>query len=78
MRNRIVAALGEALFVPQINTYMSGTMISLNLALDLNKEVFVAPHPLGSETVNNQLLNEGATLVETKEQMLRDLHWSEE
>lgn len=77
MRNRIVAALGNALFVPQINAYMSGTMITLNLALDLNKEVFVAPHPLGSETVNNQLLNEGATLVESKEQMLRDLNWSE-
>ena len=77
MRNRIVAALGSALFVPQINAYMSGTMITLNLALDLNKEVFVAPHPLGSETVNNQLLNEGATLVESKEQMLRDLNWSE-
>ena len=78
MRNRIVAALGDALYVPQINTYMSGTMISLNLALGLNKEVFVAPHPLGSETINNSLLNEGATLVESKEQMLRDLGWSEE
>lgn len=78
MRNRIVVALGEALFVPQINTYMSGTMISLNFALELGKEVFVAPHPLGSQTINNQLLNEGATLVISKEQMLRDLHWSKE
>ena len=78
MRNRIVVALGDALYVPQINTYMSGTMISLSLGLDLNKEIFVAPHPLGSETVNNQLLNEGATLVESKEQMLRDLNWSDE
>ena len=77
MRNRIVAALGNALFVPQINTYMSGTMITLNLALELGKEVFVAPHPLGSETINNSMINEGATLVESKEQMLRDLHWSE-
>ena len=78
MRNRIVVALGDALYVPQINTYMSGTMISLNLGLDLNKEVFVAPHPLGSETINNQLLNEGATLVESREQMLRDLNWLDE
>ena len=78
MRNRIVVALGQALYVPQINSYMSGTMISLNLALNLGKEVFVAPQPLGSETINNQLLNEGATLVESKEQMLRDLHWLDE
>ena len=77
MRNRIVVALGDALFVPQINSYMSGTMISLNLGLDLNKEIFVAPHPLGSETINNQLLNEGATLIESKEQLLRDLGWLE-
>ena len=78
MRNRIVAALGDALFVPQINTYMSGTMITLNLALNLGKEVFVAPHPFGSGTINNSMLNEGATLIESKEQMLRDLHWSDE
>ena len=78
MRNRIVAALGDALYVPQINTCMSGTMITLNLALELNKEIFVAPQPLGSETINNQLLNEGATLVESKEQMLRDLKWSDD
>lgn len=77
MRNRIVAALGDALFVPQINAYMSGTMITINLALELGKEVFVAPHPLGSDTVNNAMINEGATLIESKEQMLRDLHWSE-
>ena len=53
-------------------------MISLNLGLQLNKEIFVVPHPLGSEAINNSLLNEGATLVESKEQMLRDLGWSEE
>ena len=77
MRNRIVVALGDALFVPQINTYMSGTMISLNFGLEFGKEIFVAPHPFGSETINNHLLNEGAMLIESKEQMLRDLGWSE-
>ena len=77
MRNRIVVALGDAMFIPQINTYMSGTMISINLGLNLGKEVFVAPHPLGSEAINNKMLNEGATLIESKEQMLRDLGWSE-
>ena len=78
LRNRIVVGLGNAILIPQINSYMSGTMISLNLGLQLNKEIFVVPHPLGSEAINNSLLNEGATLVESKEQMLRDLGWSEE
>lgn len=77
MRNRIVVALGDAMFIPQINTYMSGTMISINLGLNLGKEIFVAPHPLDSQTINNRLLNEGATLIESNEQMLHDLGWSE-
>ena len=77
MRNRIVVALGDAMFIPQINTYMSGTMISINLGLSLGKEIFVAPHPLDSQTINNRLLNEGATLIESNEQMLHDLGWSE-
>ena len=77
LRNRIVVGLSDAMLIPQINSHMSGTMISLNLALQLNKEVFVVPHPLGSEAINNSLLNEGATLIESKEQLLRDLGWSE-
>ena len=77
MRNRIVVGLGDAMFIPQVNSFSSGTMISINFGLNLNKEIYVAPHPLGSEAVNNQLLNEGATLVESKEQLLRDLGWSE-
>ena len=76
MRNRIIAGLADAFYIPQINTEASGTMISINLALTLGKEVFVAPHPLWSESINNQLLNEGATLVESVEQLLNDLGWS--
>ena len=78
MRNRIVVGLGDAVFIPQINSYMSGTMISINLGIELGKEIFVAPHPLGDGTINNSMLNEGATLVESKEQLLRDLHWLDE
>ena len=77
MRNRIVVGLGDAMFIPQINSYTSGTMISINLGLNLGKEIYVAPHPLGSEAINNRMLNEGATLIESKEQLLRDLGWSE-
>jgi len=76
MRNRIIAGLADAFYIPQINSYMSGTMISVNLALTLGKEVFVAPHPLWSSSINNHLLNEGATLVESIEQLMKDLGWS--
>ena len=77
MRNRIVVGLGDAMFIPQINSYTSGTMISINFGLNLGKEIYVAPHPLGSDAINNKMLNEGATLIESKEQLLRDLGWSE-
>ena len=76
MRNRIIAGLADAFYIPQINSYMSGTMISINLALSLGKEIFVAPHPIWSPSINNQMLNEGATLVESVEQLKRDLGWS--
>ena len=77
MRNRIVAGLANAFYVPQINSYMSGTMISINLALEMGKEVFVTPHPLDSEAINTKLLNEGATLVESSEQVSEALGWLE-
>lgn len=76
MRNRIVAGLADAMFIPQINDYMSGTMISVNMALSMGKEIFVAPHPFDDGTINNQLLNEGATLVTSISQILDDLGWS--
>ena len=78
MRNRIVVGLSNALFVPQINSLRSGTMISLNIATQLNLSVFVTPWPVGHEvaTVNNYLINEGAFAVESGQQILDDLGWS--
>ena len=75
MRNRIVVGLSNGVYVPQINSYMSGTMISFVMAAEMNKDVFVAPYPLGSETVNNKLIDEGASIAIDVETMLRDLRW---
>ena len=75
MRNRIITALGDVIFVPQINTYTSGTMISITNGLTLGKPIYVAPHPPGSETVNNKLILEGAELADSAEQILEDLGW---
>lgn len=77
-RNRIVVGLSDAIFVPQINTYQSGTMISLNLGNDNGRLIFIAPHPPGSETINNRLINEGAILVDSAQQMLDELGWKNE
>ena len=75
MRNRIIAALADLIYVPQINTYMSGTMITLTIGLDSGKPIYVAPHPPGTPTINNQLINEGAGVADTVAQMLEEIRW---
>ncbi len=75
MRNRIVTALSNAIYVPQINKYNSGTMISVTMALENNRDIFVAPYPQGSETMNNKLINEGAILADTGRQILDEVDW---
>ena len=75
MRNRIVAALSDAIYVPQVNSYMSGTMISLTIGLTLNKPIYIAPYPPGSNTINNKMINEGAFLADSGEQIAQDVGW---
>ena len=75
MRNRIVVGLADAVYVPQINEYTSGTMISVTLAANQNKDVFVAPCPQGSETINNKMINEGAILADSGRQILEEEGW---
>ena len=77
MRNRLVVALSDALIVPQINSHVSGTTISVNLAVGSNKPVYVVPHPIFDETVNNDLIQEGANVAESGRQILEDLHWDQ-
>ena len=77
MRNRIVIGLADAVYVPQINEYASGTMVSVTLAVNLNKDVFVAPYPQGSETINNKMINEGAILADSGRQILEEEDWLE-
>ena len=77
MRNRIVIGLADAVYVPQVNEYTSGTMISVTLAANQNKDVFVAPYPQGSETINNKMINEGAILADSGRQILEEEGWLE-
>lgn len=75
MRNRIITGLCDALYIPQINSYMSGTMISLTMANTLGRGIYIAPHPPGSNTINNKLLDEGANIADTVEQIYDDMNW---
>lgn len=75
-RNRIVVGLSNALVVPQINSFQSGTMISINLALSIDKPIFVVPCSIFDETVNNDLINEGATPLKNAQQIIENLKWN--
>ena len=72
-RNRIIVGLSDYLIVPHINSYQSGTMISINMCLQSNKPLFVVPHPIFAPTINNEIIKEGADLALSGRQILDDL-----
>ncbi|MDR2416110.1 MAG: DNA-protecting protein DprA [Candidatus Peribacteria bacterium] len=59
-RNRLIAGLSKVLFLPEAREG-SGSLITVNYALQMKKEVFVAPNQLFSSNGkgSNQLLAEG-------------------
>lgn len=75
MRNRIITGLADGIYIPQINNYLSGTMISVSQAIELGREVFVAPDRLDGETINNRLIDEGAVFTIDGETIKTMLKW---
>jgi len=57
-RNRLVVALGEVLVVAQADLD-SGSMRSVEFALQMGKKIYVLPHRLGESEATMQLLHEG-------------------
>nr|MBA3691336.1 DNA-protecting protein DprA [Actinomycetota bacterium] len=73
-RNRIVAGLARALVVIE-GARGSGSMISVDHALDLGREVFAVPGPVTSplSEVPLALLRDGATMIRGADDLLGDL-----
>jgi DNA processing protein len=69
-RNRIIAALSNPLYV-MAAAKRSGTLISVDYALSLNKDVVVLPHPLGciSGEGCNHLIASGALMLTNLEDL---------
>ena len=63
-RNRILAALGDCVIVTQASL-KSGTMITVNEAITLGKEIWCFPYPFEDETGAgcNLLISQGANIV---------------
>ncbi len=72
-RNRILAALGESVIVTQASVH-SGTMITVNEALALSKDIYCFPYPFGTEEGRGAdlLIAEGAEILYDSAQ-LKDL-----
>ena len=75
-RNRIITGISKALIVMEARI-RSGTMTSVQHALNQGKDVFVYPGDPASPRYegNHQLLREGAIFFTTPEDILEDLGW---
>jgi len=73
-RNRLIAALSEGVLVVEMSL-KSGAQHTVNYALELGREVFAVPGPIGSEVSQgtNQLIRDGARLVTGVEDILEEL-----
>ncbi|HKM10954.1 MAG TPA: DNA-processing protein DprA [Bacilli bacterium] len=63
-RNRLVAALSEAIFVAEAHE-RSGTLITVAQALAQGKDIYCLPYPADCKSVCNVLIKDGAYLVES-------------
>jgi DNA processing protein len=74
-RNRLIAALSAGVLVVEMGE-KSGARHTVEFALELGKEVFAIPGPIGSpmSAGTNQLLKEGARLVTSAQDILEELH----
>jgi DNA processing protein len=58
IRNELVVALGECLIVTEADA-QSGSMRSVEYALEMGRKIFVLPHHLGESNGTNSLLRDG-------------------
>lgn len=72
-RNRIIAALCDALLVIEANK-KSGTMITVNEALNLGKDIMCVPNRVDEDSGCNELIKNGAYLVENAYDVLEILN----
>ena len=65
-RNRLIAALSEAIIVIEAKA-KSGTLITVRNALDDGKDIYCVPYPADEKSVCNELIKQGAILIESYE-----------
>jgi DNA processing protein len=76
-RNRLIAGLSSGVFVAEAKQ-KSGTLITVGYALYLGKDVYVLPHHANTDNSTNQLIKDGALLVESGQDILEQMHGKKE
>ena len=71
-RNRLIAGLSEVVVVGEADRH-SGTLITVNYALEEGKEVACLPYPADQDSACNLLIKDGATLITSAEDVLEML-----
>lgn len=69
IRNRIIAGLSKTLLVTEAHP-MSGSLITVLLALEGNSDVMCVPYPAGENSECNRIIQNGAYLVENADDVV--------
>lgn len=72
MRNRLIAAICKAVVVVE-SSKRSGSMITVEYALNMGKDIFCVPSEALKDSGCNYLIKNGAKLVETANDILEEL-----
>ena len=74
-RNRIISGLSDGILIIEARE-KSGTIITADLALEQGRDVFVIPGRVTDRLSDgcNSLIRQGASLIQSPEQLLEELH----
>lgn len=71
IRNRIIAALADAIVVTEAK-YKSGTMNTVAYGLEYGKDIYAVPHLANVNSGCNYLIKQGATLIESADDIFKN------
>lgn len=75
LRNRLLAAAGKVTIIIEAQKH-SGTMITASFAAALGRDIGAVPFKAGQESCCNELIKDGAALIETVDDVLNIMEYN--